>query len=568
MSYSNGHITAPVSIHDVQQCCWVRLQRTVSGEVQVRYSSDLGVLCKAKVGDTIPANDNNGSWTVAGRGNINPWARYRPIPCTNSDNNKIFPITDSQRQAERYGIDPPIDMFTSDTIAEYENYVNDADFTQNGGYYIHLRPFGDTHWKRLTDFVKTDSNGQAESGKGYNHNAKCDEVTVIFKNGERYTITPLIPVGQRTIYLQDGNVLRFQFPNDHLWVSEYYKYVKSKEDPSVSTDVDNVDQNDEYLSSLDFMAFNTYSTDKFPTVMRSVIIFKRNSADTEWEYLNRVNDKVESNLKDRPYDTYKDAWLDLTRRGGINQHGDMDYSDTWQLNHYEYDTDANAAINFAYFRANPYTTHIEEYHDNFLRNLEGRLLFLEIWRQSNSSTNLMPIQSLAYEVNINRTGSQPTPTPSTPAYISGVFDFVTTGTPEPLLIEVTTTSSPETNIVFEFLINPNTFLVSGDALTNDDAANARLIMARMRNFYNKFDIEFYNAQNQKVLTLDLLSDMIEVSYDNYPVGSVTWKDCYALIRHASGSTDVTGWTAKAVATIKQQGGGTVSGESDLGIRTQ
>jgi hypothetical protein len=72
-------ISQPVSVYDVQQCCWVRLQRTVSGQTQTRYSGDVGVLCCAQVGDTIPASDGLGSWTVMARGTVNMWSPRKPI---------------------------------------------------------------------------------------------------------------------------------------------------------------------------------------------------------------------------------------------------------------------------------------------------------------------------------------------------------------------------------------------------------------------------------------------------------------------------------------------------------
>jgi hypothetical protein len=72
-------ISQPVSVYDVQQCCWVRLQRTVSGQTQTRYSGDVGVLCCAQVGDTIPASDGLGSWTVIARGTVNMWSPRKPI---------------------------------------------------------------------------------------------------------------------------------------------------------------------------------------------------------------------------------------------------------------------------------------------------------------------------------------------------------------------------------------------------------------------------------------------------------------------------------------------------------
>ena len=79
MSVSSGIISAPVSVDDVAQLCWVQLRRTVSGVVQTIYSYDEGCLCGAKVGDTIPALDSDGSWTVADRGVINKWARFKSV---------------------------------------------------------------------------------------------------------------------------------------------------------------------------------------------------------------------------------------------------------------------------------------------------------------------------------------------------------------------------------------------------------------------------------------------------------------------------------------------------------
>ena len=78
MAISGGKISPPVSIYDVQQNCWVRLVRTVNGTQQRIYSSSLGVLCGSNVGDTVPASDGKGSWTVEARGAINRWARYKP----------------------------------------------------------------------------------------------------------------------------------------------------------------------------------------------------------------------------------------------------------------------------------------------------------------------------------------------------------------------------------------------------------------------------------------------------------------------------------------------------------
>lgn len=80
MSYdsSNKVISAPVSVEDAKQCVPVTLSRTVSGEPQTKQSSDVGALCGAVVGQTIPATDANGPWTVT-RERINKWAKYKPV---------------------------------------------------------------------------------------------------------------------------------------------------------------------------------------------------------------------------------------------------------------------------------------------------------------------------------------------------------------------------------------------------------------------------------------------------------------------------------------------------------
>ena len=176
MSYSNGRITGAVSINDVQKALGVS-------------SGDLATLCESEL--------------------INPWAKYRPIPCSNGANNKPNLITPAQRLAERYGVDPPVDMFTADTIQQYEDYVNNV-IEKHGLYYIKLRPWGDRHWKRLSDFVNTDDNGTLVQNSGYDHNAKPDNKKVTISGGSaeqagEHYLAPLIPETQRTIYIPAGS---------------------------------------------------------------------------------------------------------------------------------------------------------------------------------------------------------------------------------------------------------------------------------------------------------------------------------------------------------------------------
>lgn len=121
MAYNNGRITFPVSIEDVRRAIGVA-------------SNDVATLCKHT--------------------NITPWARFRPFPCSQAANNKPGLLTPSQRMQERYGIEPPVDMFTADDQQAYTNYANSI--AKYGEYYIKIRPWGDTHYKRLSVFTKSE----------------------------------------------------------------------------------------------------------------------------------------------------------------------------------------------------------------------------------------------------------------------------------------------------------------------------------------------------------------------------------------------------------------------------
>lgn len=178
MSYSNGIISAPVGIHDIQQCCWVRLQRTVNGQTQTKYSGDAGVLCGAKVGDIIPATDGNGSWTVTARGEINKWARYKP---ERADGPKalLYNSGARSRKGNNFGLDVPYCQLAV-MNGKVWNLLNDD---ETGWDY--LQPRGDmtgqqggiNEFYRLTDFVRiptdtTDPYYNTVYAKGYNHNAR------------------------------------------------------------------------------------------------------------------------------------------------------------------------------------------------------------------------------------------------------------------------------------------------------------------------------------------------------------------------------------------------------------
>ena len=156
MAYNNGIITAPVSVYDVQQCCWVRLQRTVSGQTQTRYSGDVGVLCGAKIGDTITASDGLGSWTVTDRGEINKFARFKPVRFAS-----VKQITDANRKSVDHGITLPTPArgTTLNGSLIMDACALDWQYTLPNG--------GSNSPYRLTDFA----NAENLHGEGYYHGA-------------------------------------------------------------------------------------------------------------------------------------------------------------------------------------------------------------------------------------------------------------------------------------------------------------------------------------------------------------------------------------------------------------
>lgn len=188
MAYNpNTHIiSAPVSIYDLQRAVPVTLRRTNSntGQVETVSSNDLGVLCAAVVGDTIPANDGYGSWTVISRIKINMWARFRPVEYkSNGRSGSVWvnQVPDSgtpSRVSVAFGI-INIPVWNDRVIGQMLNFWSEYDTTSpNRPTYIDEN--GQTtsdplinadYWKmklptsafRLTDFVSTDD----PTTKGY-----------------------------------------------------------------------------------------------------------------------------------------------------------------------------------------------------------------------------------------------------------------------------------------------------------------------------------------------------------------------------------------------------------------
>ena len=407
--YSNGRIyvdtsvtpNVGVSIGDLQRCFAVVIKATVNGQTVRRLSGDLGVICSKKTGDTFTVDGV--TWQVESRAEINPWARYRPIPCSKLENDTPLPLNDQQRLQEAYGIDPPVDMYAADDQQQAMKYANDV---WNGTFSLRLRPFGNSHWKRLTDFVKTNDNGTAAGNVGYDHNAQSDNVTVVIGNN-RYSIEPLIPEGQRDIYAPKGRTVRFQFPNDQLWVDEYYKYTLGQ-----TSSVTSIVRHAEWLAPMDLMGMNKYKPSSIVNVLRGVYIMKMESGS--WTYVNRVWNTINKGTYST---TEKNTFLDLTmlNDGGLND------IDLYMWNNYpSIEIDNNAEYGVHTYRNSP--TGSDSYtrdKAHFLWNLEGEYLFVEFWKEADTSQNIMPIPGLCYTVRIYRDQ-----VPSVSIDVPGVVEFL------------------------------------------------------------------------------------------------------------------------------------------------
>ena len=181
-------ISAPVSIYDLQRAVPVTLRRTNSntGQVETVSSNDLGVLCAAVVGDTIPANDGYGSWTVISRIKINMWARYKPMK-----RNKIGPLETSDRVAANYGITNIPTWININKMANLwfgidTSSTNAPDCGLQADYWYYERPTGgNSSQYRLTDFSEYPVSANAY---GYFHNA---EAPIGYHGVSQYYISPI-----------------------------------------------------------------------------------------------------------------------------------------------------------------------------------------------------------------------------------------------------------------------------------------------------------------------------------------------------------------------------------------
>ena len=301
--------------------------------------------------------------TLCRAANINPWARYKPVPCIHANGNDVPGIlTPSQRSAELYGLEALVDHFTADTDQQYENYANSIDFdSQYGGVRKRSWSTYGSVWCRLLDFVKSSTQGAIVDSVGYDHNARPDTVTVTH-GGTAYTLQPLIPAVERTMTIAAGSTREFPFPNDSVWLPTYLGIINGTIQESQNYKIER-GHGEEWLSVLDLISGNTYSQlTNGSIIRRGVLIFKRNASG---------------------------VWKLVTQAYAASGN----HASVFSL------TDASKS-RMANDGSSDTTKTVLRAGSTALTALEGSLLFVDIWFVS--PVNVVPIVGFAYEVNITR----------------------------------------------------------------------------------------------------------------------------------------------------------------------
>lgn len=341
MSYDSTtrRIVAPVSIRDLQRCMGLT-------------STDLGTLIRT--------------------GNVNIWARYKPIPCLiQNSNNTPKPLTDQQRAEENFGMEiQDIYYAAGDGVDVWESYANGLDLS-NPHAGATMRAWATGMYYRLSDFAKCDNNRAPVTNVGYDDNAMPATV-VVTVGGVDFTVQPTIPVGNRVINVAENG--RFEFPRDSFWMPTYYNIMSGTLTPSASNKV--TLGNPEWLSILDFISGARFSVIVDATKVRhGLVIFNQVWSDTlgdyEWKYVCRIYDRDETsgNVATRSFSQHPEAFADFTDTSTTNVGSPATISN--------------------------------------LRELSGEYLFIDYWQltYSNAAGEMQPIIGFAYKVTINRSST-------------------------------------------------------------------------------------------------------------------------------------------------------------------
>lgn len=334
MAYSNGSIYAPVSINDVQRALGMS-------------SGDVATLCKSD--------------------RVNPWARYKPIPCLlGGGHNVPRPLTGAERLAERYGMEELMDNFSADAIQSMQDYANQYDENLPFGG-VERRAWQTGMFARLSDFAKTNNDGTPANNIGYKHGAVPTTVQVVY-GGTTYYLRPIISENERTIYIPQGSTsAKWVLPDDSVWVREYVKYISGQSTSAV------VSFDEECLSILDLIGGNTYGN--IINGGKSGRILMRGAAIFKW----------------------------ANRGDGYGN----DYGEKWRMYNYtlfNFDN-PNTYLDFTDgSETQVFFSNVERYA---LSQIQGEFMVMELWGAYYSNMyQIYPMPGFMYKINITREADQ------------------------------------------------------------------------------------------------------------------------------------------------------------------
>lgn len=181
--------------------------------------------------------------TLCRAANINPWAKYRPLPLSRVDRGTPAALTDAQRQARGWGVNFAIRFqINSEYDTPPENMVEFAGngtLRENDMCVVPLEwNEGVPHWYNLLDFVRVDDNGNIVDGVGYNHLAVAapDVVTLA---GTSYVMAGAIFIASgRDVVIENGKSYDVPLPNDSDFLRAMYNGGVRNENPEAMSIMD------------------------------------------------------------------------------------------------------------------------------------------------------------------------------------------------------------------------------------------------------------------------------------------------------------------------------------------
>ena len=188
-----------------------------------QQSLDVGTLCRAN--------------------NINPWAKYRPLPLSRQDRGTPAALTDAARRLRDWGVNfASRFQINSQFDTPPENMVKFAEGNQLQENDMCVVPLewneGVTHWYNLLDFVRVDDNGNIVDGVGYNHLAVAapDVVTLA---GTSYVMAGAIFIASgRDVVIENGKSYNVPLPNDYDFLRAMYNGGVRNENPEAMSIMD------------------------------------------------------------------------------------------------------------------------------------------------------------------------------------------------------------------------------------------------------------------------------------------------------------------------------------------